>query len=646
MRTRSTTHKGSHEHATGEKTSVQFLMPAILALLTFLTFYPVIHNDFVNYDDHKLITRNPLIIQGKHVPVKDLLLKNFHSPHFKPLVLMSWNLEYRLSGIEPKIFHLNNLLLHVCNVLLVYSIGVMFAGMMAGNRRIRYGSWLYRRLPFVVAMLFALHPLHVETVAWACGRKDLLYALFYLISILCYLKYTDKGKPVMIILSAFMYLLVIGSKSMGITLPAVLFLIDKVSGRRLSFRILYEKSLHLAVLLFAFYAYGLTGSFNFYATGLTAGIVNQGFGSYPEHLADLPSGYVRILIISTRILLWIKHILIPAGLSPLYSEKILLDKSDYQIHFNIVFMAGLILSILLLRKKVPALVPGFLFFIITLSPALSIAERGMGVFIPDRYTYLPLIGILVPPITIITGYLYRKNKLRPLAYLLVVSVIICFSLTSYRLCTRWHDTETLWSYVLERHPEEAAAWNARGTFYHEKGDTIRALHDYNMAIAMDPTFYWAYNSRAKIYSRLGQLDEALRDFLLITRVDPWFTEAFTNLGAVYGLKGQYQLSLTALNRAHRLKPSDPDVLLNRGVTFFHLNDYENCIRDLNSYLHLRPDNAEVINTVGVCYLRLGQVDDAVIKFNQALVMKPNFEICRNNLRQCLREERGEMRNEK
>jgi Flp pilus assembly protein TadD len=636
------------QRGAGRGQAEKVLLPAALALLTFLAFSPVIQNDFVNYDDNKLITMNPLVINGNETPVRDLFLKNLHNPHYKPLVLLCWNIEYRLFGLDSRIFHLNNLLLHIGNVLLVYWIGIRFVEMLLAKRSLRtwHGQLMHYRLPFLVALLFSLHPLHVETVAWASERKDLLYALFFLSSILVYLYYLETRKPAWILLSAFFYLLVIGTKSMGITLPAVLFLLDGIFGRKVSWRNLFEKMLHMAILIAAVYLYGLAGSFNVYATGLTAGIVNQGFGSYPDHLSGLPAGYLRLLIISTRIMLWIQHILIPMPLSPLYSEDIFLDRLGYRIHLCVALLLVMMLMMLIFRKKVPILVAGSLFFLITLSPALSIAERGMGVFVPDRYTYLPLMGILVPPVIHAYLYIHMKRRLRPAAYMTVFAIIIFYGVSSNRLCTRWHDSETLWSYVLGIYPEEDAAWNARGMFYNDQGDTIRALHDFNRAVAIDPACYWAYNSRAKIYARKGLLDSALRDFLLITRVDPWFTEAFTNLGAVYGLKGQYELSLKALNRAHALKPSDPDVLLNRGVTYLNMNDYERCIIDLNRYLTLKPGNAEVINSVGVCYLRLGQLDRAELEFNRALSLKPDFDVCRNNLALCYRKEKGERREEK
>ncbi len=621
----------------GQNTRYTIFLPGILILCTFLAFAPVLQNDFVNFDDIRLITGNPLVINGRDVMMKDFFLKNLYSPHYKPLVFLSWNIEYRLFGLNPKVFHLNNLLLHICNVILLWFTFRQFLSQyLTGGRKRSAGEqqWFQQGVPLVVSLLFALHPLHVESVAWASERKDLLCAFFYLLSLLCYLKYVQVKKTAWLILSAISYLMVIGSKSMGITLLAILFLADSVLGRKFSPRLIPEKIPHLAVFFAGLFVYGLFGHFTSYANGLTQGIIIPGHGSYPTHLDGLSPLYLRWMVISTRIMLWLQHIIIPVKLSPLYMQDTILENLGYSIHLLVPALMVLTGVIFGVRKKAPYLFNGFLFFLITLSPALAIDERGVGVFVPDRYTYIPMIGVLVM-VTGIARHVFLANaRVRYLAFITLACVLLFYGSSSLRLCRVWQNGESLWSHALERYPEEAAAWNGRGNYYNENKDTLRALHDFNRAIALDPACYWAYNSRARIWCGMGELDSALQDYLLITKVDPWFTEAFANLGAVYGMKGQYALALKALERADRLKPSDPDILLNRGVTYLNLQDYVRCIADLRAYLLHRPGNAEIINTVGVCYLRLGQVEEARSEFREALRIKPDFEICKNNLRLC------------
>lgn len=629
-----------------EKNTLTALLPCILIFCTLLTFLPVIRNDFVNFDDVRLIISNPLVINGKDVLVKDFFLKNLYSPHYKPLVFLSWNIECRLFGLNPKVFHLNNLLLHICNVILLWYLSRLLITRIPYRGRkmtVREHNLLHKGLPFLMALLFALHPLHVESIAWASERKDLLCTFFYLMSLIFYTRQGLAKKPVLLILSALCYLLVIGSKAMGITLFAVLFLVDLIIDKKFSAGYIFEKLPHLAVLITALFLYGLLGNFTAYANGLTDGIVNDGSKAYPTHLAGLAPGYLRVLVISTRIMLWLQHIILPVKLSPLYMQKTIVEMLGYGIHLLPLLLMVIILLTLLYRKKSPYLCIGFLFFLITLTPGLAIDERGVGVYIPDRYTYIPLIGILAS-MTGIAGHLILMNtKLRPIVLATCLSVIVLYGISSHRLCHMWKNGETLWSHVLDRYPGEAAAWNGRGNYYNQKGDTLKALNDFNRAIALDPACYWAYNGRARIYCSRGELDSALQDYLLITRVDPWFTEGFTNLGAVYGMKGQYEKALKALERAHRLKPSDPDILLNRGVTYLNLKDYVRCIIDLQAYLQYKPGNADVINTLGVCYLRLGQVDEAVAEFQTALQLKPDFDICRNNLSLALKSKSKEQR---
>ncbi|MBP6978825.1 MAG: tetratricopeptide repeat protein [Bacteroidales bacterium] len=627
------------------------LSPGILILCTFLTFSPVIRNDFVNFDDFRLITNNPLVINGADVMIRDFFQKNLFSPHFKPLVFLSWNIEYRLFGLNPKVFHLGNLLLHICNVILIWLISSRLIGQLPNPFRqtpTRNPQRFRYVLAVALSLLFALHPLHVESVAWASERKDLLCAFFYLLSLLSYVHYVRTQKALLCVLSAVGYLMVIGSKSMGITLVAVLFLVDRMLGREITIRTVAEKLPHLAVLILALYLYGLLGNFTQYASGLTDGIANAGNRSHPAYLADLSPLYLRLLVISTRIILWMKHIIIPVKLSPLYMQETLLKSLGYGVHFLVLLFMLLTILIFCFRKKVPWMLTGYLFFLITLSPALAIDERGTGVFIPDRYMYIPITGILMMAVGAARQLILFHAKLRPVVWTIFLFMAFLYGLSSHRLSQIWRNGESMWSHVLEMYPGEAAAWNGRGNYYNGKGDTLEALHDFNRAIALDPACYYAYNSRARIYCGQRDLDRALQDYLLITKVDPWFAEGFTNMGAVYGMKGQYRLALKALDRANQLKPSDPDILLNRGVTYLNMNEYLLCITDLNEYLLQRPGNAEVINTVGVCYLRLGQADKAEEEFKKALRLKPDFEICKNNLALCTkrREEKGERREEK
>jgi Tfp pilus assembly protein PilF len=423
---------------------------------------------------------------------------------------------------------------------------------------------------------------------------------------------------------------------MGITLLALLFLMDFLSGRKFRWSVITEKWPHLLVLFLALWMFGLFEDFARHATGLTAGFVNQGYTGYPSYLADLSPAYIRMLIISVRLVLWAAHMLFPFNLSPLYPQEEILKQLGYGIHLFPVILIALAALIILFHKRLYGLLAGFLFILITLSPALAIADRGLGVFLSDRYTYLPLLGLAVivlfwknPAGNIIkTKRIHIKNKI---IWIAGAGLLVLFGFTSFQYCRIWKNGETLWSQVIRRFPDEAAGWCGRGQYYNRLGEKDKALADYNQAIACNPEYYWAYPDRARIFFDRGQLDLAMKDYLLLTRADRWYADAFINLGAIYGMKGKYELALPILNRAFQLRPADHNTLLNRALTFMNLNQFDNSIADFNRYLKLKPDNAEVINAIGVCYLRKGDVATAEKYFSKSVEIDPSYETGKKNL---------------
>ena len=244
------------ENIPHEKSKSNWFFYILLLLITTSALFPILQSEFLLYDDQKLIVENALVADGVEVPFTDFFKRQLFSPHWKPLVYLSWNIQGQISGVKSFPFHLGNLLLHLANVLLVFAIG----------RRL-ISRWIQSKdhvnyLSFALALFFAIHPLHVESVAWATERKDVMYSFFYLLSMLCYLRYLAKPKTLIwLALSVLAYLLVVGSKAMGITLVAILFILDFVYERKFSLKLILEKSGHFIILFFAMFIYGMFGDF-------------------------------------------------------------------------------------------------------------------------------------------------------------------------------------------------------------------------------------------------------------------------------------------------------------------------------------------------------------------------------------------------
>ncbi len=591
-----------------------WILPAFLLTITFIAYSPVLNNDFVNFDDSKLIYGNPVVNEGKMVTWERIWNYLHFTPHHKPLVVLFWNFEYRAVGKEAFLFHLNNLVLHLLNTLLLFFI------IRRINRDFSIKEQYSGLVAFFITLFFAVHPLHVESVAWATERKDMLYTFFFFSSLLAYQEYVRrKNKFSWLAVSVVCYLLVILSKSMGITLFAVLFLIDFAAKRKVSVGLFLEKVPHLLVFALAVYNYGLLKDFTEHATGITAGLVDQGFSAYPGNFDALSPLYIRILMINIKTLLWVGHMLLPVNISSIYPQQAILQALGPAIHLFPLILLILLFLAFHYRKRHPWILFGFLFFLITISPAIAIAERGVGIFMSDRYTYVPSIGILLMAVYFLyTVTLSRKEN--PRMFLIPVALVgILFILSTLFVSRIWRNSETFWTRAINVAGDEAAAaYNGRGRFYFENNDNERALSDFNKAIELDPTFGYAYYNRGKIYFQNGQFDLALKDYNVVLGTSPRFLDALSNRGAILAKLGQREKALTDLNLALEISPNHETALRNRGLLLFELKDYEGTLADHLKYLASFPDDHDIVNSVGVCYDRLGQQEKAVEMFTRAI----------------------------
>jgi tetratricopeptide (TPR) repeat protein len=591
-----------------------WILPALLLTVTVIAYSPVLKNDFINFDDSKLIYGNPVVNEGNAVTWERIWNYLHFTPHHKPLVVLFWNLEYRAVGKEAFLFHLNNLLLHLLNTLLLFFI------IRRINRDFCIKEQYSGLVAFLIAFFFAVHPLHVESVAWATERKDMLYTFFFFSSLLAYQEYARKeGRYAWLAVSVVCYLLVILSKSMGITLFAVLFLIDFAARRKISARLFLEKVPHLIVLAYAIYNYGLLKDFTEHATGITAGVVDQGFTSYPDNFDSLSPLYIRLLLINIKTLLWVGHLLFPVTISSIYPQHTILQALGPSIHLFPVILLALLFLAFYYRKRHPWILFGLLFFLLTISPAIAIAERGVGIFMSDRYTYVPSIGILLVAVYFLyTVTLSRKEH--PRMFLIPAVLIgILFIFSTFFVSRIWRNSETFWTRAIRVGGDEAAAaYNGRGRFYFENNDNDRALADFNKAIELDPKFGFAYYNRGKIYFQNGQFDLALKDYNVVLETSPRFLDALSNRGAILAKLGQREKALADLNLAIEINPNHETSLRNRGLLLFELKDYEGTLADHLKYLETIPGDHDIVNSVGVCYDRLGEPEKAVEMFTRAI----------------------------
>ncbi len=592
-----------------------WLLITLLALVTIAIYARTSGFDFVHIDDKKLITENRLV-NDKTIPYTECFRTLFKNAHYKPLVFLSWKAEYQFLGPSPGHFHIINWLLNLINTILVFYIGIQLFNHIFTGRK--YEIML---AAFLLALLFAVTPLHIESVAWATERKDMLFSLFFLSSWLVYIRYVRKPNFLLIIAGSLLYLCSGLSKSMGITLPAVLLLTDFWFQRRISFKLIIEKIPYFAVLLALAWMYGLL---QFDAAAITpesSANEAEAIGSQIsniEMIEKLPHLLQLILSASVRFVLWIAHILFPVKISVIYSHNIIFQHLGFSVYLFPILIAAMFFIAWKKRKTVPALITGLLFFTITLSPALALGSSGQAIFLSDRYTYIPSIGIFL-----IMVYYLISIKNNTLKYAVSGLLFIIYFSISLKAVNYWKNTETLFTQSLKINHTSGVSYLNLGKYYNETGATQKAIAVYTEGIKNHPGYYMLYSNLGKVYFDQGKVDNAITLFDKCLSLKSDYVSALANRGAAYGMKNDFERALEDLNKALQLAPNNLNSLSNRGLIYFYTKNYDKTITDYLHYLKIVPNDANIIGMLGLSYRHVGENDKSIDYLSRAIALMPN-----------------------
>ncbi len=542
---------------------------ALVFILALIVFLPVLGNGFVNWDDPSYIYENV------HIRSFDLrwiftavVVGNYH-----PLTLLSHTIDYALFGLNPMGHHLVNIILHALNSALVF---VLARRLIKTTNLTDVKTSVNPLLPaLAAALLFAVHPLHVGSIAWASERKDMLSAFFFLLALLSYLRYVEQGRrPLLYALSLFIFLLALLSKPMAITLPVVLLLLDFYPLKRVPEnigkigKILLEKA--------PFFALSLASAI----TTLWAQRVDGALRSLDTH--SLPK---RLFIAVHAVAFYLHKLILPVNLSPYYpmpfSTK--LTSATFIISLMVIILITL-LCLLALKKKQKWPITIWAFYLVTLLPVSGLVTVG-GEAVANRYAYIPTMGFLLLAgvlISKIAGHGTVLNKSTATAGAILLAALSLLTFATIKQEAIWKGTVPLMSRAIKLYPWQAAIpYNNRGFVYEAEGKLQLALDDYNKAITITPKFHDAYNNRGILYSKSSLLNLALDDFSNAISIDPLSAKAYSNRGAVYMKMGEYTLALRDLKKAVELDPKNMKALYNLSLVYQELGN------SASAYQHMR-----------------------------------------------------------
>jgi protein O-mannosyl-transferase len=489
----------------------------VLVAFIFAVFSPCLKAGFINLDDGGHIVENSAVNVLSPSSFKQMFTQTINKTYI-PLTTLSFALERYFFGFNQFVFHLDNLLLYT---------GVVILVMLLANR-----MGLSSGASFLAALIFAIHPMKVETVAWVTERKDVLYAFFYLLALHQYWSYLKTLSIKHYLATFFLGFLSILAKPMALSLPLILLVFDWFYGRRFSKRIFIEK---LPILIY---------------------IVAIGWVTYSLNMRN-PIGNIfqgaLIWVWSLAFYLW--KFLFPSQIYPYYTLPHPVSIFHWPYFLSAVFF--LVLAALLVRfHKHKLFIFAFLYFFCSIFFLLRFDEKDFSV-VSDRFMFLPSMGICF-----FAGAWVDKRIKTRWGTIIFYFFLVLMGIRTNLQCQVWHDSISFWNEVIREYPDYYRAYSNRGTalFQQERDDL--ALSDFNRAIALEPKAMKAYNMRGIIYYLRQEDSKALDDFNKAISLDPGYSPPYLNRSLLEEAHKNYRQALQDALYAKKLGCSVNDIYLN------------------------------------------------------------------------------------
>lgn len=611
------------------------LLAGCLAL-TFMVFANTFGAGFVNWDDHGYLWLNPMV-----QPIGNMDLARIFSSHthgnYSPLVVLTYCFEHSFDTIaqpgamvvenfQPFLYHFDNVLIHVATTAMAF---FFFRALGLKGWGLAFGT-----------VLFGIHPMRVESVAWVTERKDVLYGFFYIAALWNYWKYIHDQKSKFYLFTLALGLLSLFSKIQAVSLPLSMLALDWLANRDLkSMKIWLEKA-------------------PFFALSLVFGLVGIHFLGEAEGFKDTGYSMVERSFFATSSLfnyLW--KFPVPFGLSAYYPYP-KAGAMPALYYASPIALAAIGWWVWGTLKQGKTLAFGFLFFLVNIVFVLQFKGAGKA-FMADRFTYIPYLGLFF-----IAAKMYSdiesgriKTGLKSvLPFLAGGFVLLCAVLTILQN-TSWSSSIRLWENVTAKHPNDALSWSNLGLAHGDLQETEKSIKAYEQALKADPAYFDANYNLAVAHNKLKRYDDAARLFSRCIELKPDFAESWeargqvwlmkgehakaiadfeklaqidskiakdktlSNLGLAYAGAGQHERALAAYDQALKIKP-DPEYHFRKGNTLAGIGRMLDAIAEYDAALVLDPKYVEAINNKGNAYASLGKFPEALAAFDLAVKMKP------------------------
>ena len=600
--------QGKKSASPGSRQPSNLLIVAAIVVVTWLFLSVSLKNQFTNWDDLGYVKDNHMIkdlsASGLRAIFTHPVMGNYH-----PFTILSYAIEYSMFGLDPWIYHFTNLVLHIIVTILVFYFVLQLTG---------------RTLAAVVAaLLFGLHPMHVESVAWISGRKDMMYSMFYVGALMTYLNYTrnvKNRKQLWYVLTVLFFIFSLLGKPVAVVLPLTLLLLDYYEKRPLKLSIFIEK------LPFLLVAIGF---------GIKSILDQRDIGA----LATKSLGFSvleRIALGCYALVTYIWKALVPAGLSTVYPYP---QKTENGLALSYFIYPLIVLALAFLvwkfARRNRTVIFGIFFFGVNIALLLQFIPVG-GAIIADRYTYIPYLGFFIMIGWFLSEYVRNSpgNKYVPVGAMALYLLVLGYF--AHQRSKVWYDTISLWSDQIKKHPEFPEAYNNLGFHYFDKYNLSKdaterkiyydsAYSLLNNAITLKPDFAKAFVSIGELERVVGKFDQAKNAYYraLSFNEQQAKVNAYLGLGITYAMNNAIDSAGKYLGLAVKTQPHYPEGHNSYGNYFVMTNKPDSALKEYSIAISQNPDMYDPYLNRGRLLQQSRRCNEAVQDFDYAIQLMPD-----------------------
>ena len=629
--------------------SRKILIGLVFTIATLAVFWQVNNHDFVNLDYKMYIHENRHVLSGLTVENVKWAFTSFYASNWHPLTWLSHMLDVDLFGVNAGRFHLVNVFFHIFNTLLLFLIIDRMTGAL----------W---KSAFIAA-LFALHPLHVESVAWIAERKDVLSAFFWMLTLGAYVLYVEKPRPGRYLAALFFFGFGLMAKPMLVTLPFVLLLLDvwplnrlragesvrsrgiepveKITKKEKSRKKKKAKELDIEPIPSTVQINNRSLQWSrllplvqekipFFILSAASSMITiyaQQYGGAVVSMERIPL-LTRLANAGMSYILYIGKTIWPWNLSVFYPYPAAWPL--WQAAGAFLLLAGVTAMAVYYVKRLPFVTVGWFWYLGTLVPVIGIMQVGMQAM-ADRYTYISLIGLFIAAAwgvpELLKQWRHRKAALTAAA-MLVVAVL---ATVAWMQVGHWRNSVSLFSHALAVTKNNHLAHNNLGVALNAAGDRDGAAFHYAEAIRINPRYSNYHYNYANHLAANNRAEEAISHYTEAIRLEPDYFNAHNNLGLARATRGEFKEADFHYREALRIRPEAAGPRYNLAVVLVNLGNRSEAEQQLREAIRIEPDFAEAHNDLGMMLAMRGKTEEGILEFREALRLKPKYAAANHNL---------------